>query len=67
MEKILRRVFLPVGIMVGIRVGSTGAVVTGAVVVALLSWLQRAITRKIKGHCSLSGLSEKSNEDIPGC
>jgi hypothetical protein len=45
----LRRVFLPVRIMVGIRVGSTGAVVTGAVVVTLLTWLQCAIIRKIKG------------------
>jgi hypothetical protein len=58
-EKILRRAFLPVRIMVGIRVGSARAVVTGAVVVALLSWLQRVTTRKIKCHCSLSGIERE--------
>jgi hypothetical protein len=66
-EKILGRVFLPVRIMVGIRVRSSGAVVTGAVVIALLSWLQHAIIRKMKCHCSLSGLSGKNSEDLPGC
>ena len=44
---------VPVGIMVRVGVGGTGAVVSRAVVIALLSFLQYANT-KSKGHYFLS-------------